>query len=474
MPNIQQGGGWFSSRRWRQVLGMRAPARVRWGAPRSWRCAQRSGLLSLACALMGVGTAQAQPTEAVLYNFCTQANCADGGASVAGLATDSAGNLYGTTLIGGGPSSCGGAPGCGAVFMLDTMGNYTVLYRFCAQPNCADGYSPYGGVILDSAGNLYGTTAWGGTGSYGNCFNGFNAGCGVMFELSADGNYTVLHNFCSLPGCADGVAPEGNLVLDSSGNLYGIASGGVSNYGTVFKLDTAGNHVVLYTFNEHAWWGDNGEPSLVLDPDGNLYGAAPYGGASSCHCGVVFKLSQTGDYQALYSFTGGADGANPVGGVILDSAGNLYGTTYYGGASGGGVVFELDAAGNYTALYNLSSASGRNPVGGLLLDSTGNLYGTTALGGANEIIGVVTGGGVVFELDTTGTYTILYSFPSVVPPPVLPGYFPQSNLISDSVGNLYGTTTYGGTGTGNGAGVVFELTIGLAPPTTSVASSSSP
>jgi uncharacterized repeat protein (TIGR03803 family) len=492
MPNMQQGGGWFSIR-WRQVIGVLAPAGVLLSAWRSTRSVQRSGLLLIACALAGVGIAHAQPTEVVLHNFCAQANCADGGVGVAGLTSDSVGNLYGTTLLGGagefvppGPVGCGAGPGCGVVFKLDKAGNYTVLYSFCGQLNCADGQSPYGGVVLDPAGNLYGTTFYGGGpgGGYLCAFAGSCNGAGVVFKLDTAGNYTVLHNFCSLQGCADGALPKGNLARDSVGNLYGIASYGVSGKSTVFKLDAAGNFSVLYTFYQ-AWWVDNGEPSLVLDSAGNLYGASPFGGAyksdTSYGGGVIFTLSQTGQYQALYSFpNSGAAGSNPVGGVIRDAAGNLYGTTYGGGSAAGGVVFRLDTAGNYTVLYNFCSAAavtgscsdGRNPVGGLLLDSAGNLFGTTGLGGANEsgCFGC-TGGGVVFELDTTGNYTVLNSFPRVVPTPAV-GYFPQSNLISDSAGNLYGTTYAGGAG--NGGGVVFELSLGMSPTTITLASSSNP
>jgi uncharacterized repeat protein (TIGR03803 family) len=289
---------------------------------------------------------------------------ADGGLPVGGVIRDSAGNLYGAT-------NRGGTLGYGVVYKLDSAGNYTVLYTFTGG---ADGGAPYAGVIRDSAGNLYGTTSSGGIGQEG--------GYGVVYKLDSAGNYTVLHTFT---GGADGWGPEAGVNRDSAGNLYGTTSDGVSiGGGVAYKLDADGNYTVLHSFTESAW--PNG---TILAPDG-LYGTAQGGGTTGG--GVVYKLGAAADYTVLYNFTSGSDGGLPVTGVIRDSAGNLYGTTYRGGTAGFGVVYKLDSAGNYSVLYNFTSgADGGIPYGGVILSPAGYLIGTTQEGGSN-------GGGVVFVL----------------------------------------------------------------------------
>jgi uncharacterized repeat protein (TIGR03803 family) len=181
---------------------------------------------------------------------------------------------------------------------------------------------------------------------------------------------------------------------------------------------------------------------LIEDSAGDLYGTTSGGGASGL--GVVFMLNKTGE-TVLHSFTGGADGRAPYAGLTQDSAGNLYGTTFGGGASGLGVVFKLNKTGE-TVLYSFTIADGANPYAGLTRDSAGNLYGTTSAGGASN-------SGVVFKLDTTGTETVLHSFTGGAD-----GAKPSAGMIQDSAGNLYGTTYYGGSGrTSSGNGVVFML-----------------
>jgi uncharacterized repeat protein (TIGR03803 family) len=228
------------------------------------------------------------------------------------------------------------------VFKLDTSGKETVLYSFTGG---ADGGNPGAGVIRDSAGNLYGTDE-----NFAKC-----GGCGVAFKLDAAGNKTVLHSF---GGGTDGIMSMASLIRDSAGNLYGTTeyggvTGGVcgtSGCGVVFKLDTAGAETVLYKFTG----GSDGAKlasSLIRDSTGNLYGTtyaggvttgacATIGGISMPGCGVVFKLDAAGNLTVLHAFTG-LDGANPVAGLIRDSAGNFYGTAVHGGASHGGVVFKL-------------------------------------------------------------------------------------------------------------------------------------
>jgi uncharacterized repeat protein (TIGR03803 family) len=374
--------------------------------------------LALGAIIMTTGiatpAAQAQ-TYTLLHRF--RVSPTDGANPHAGLIGDPAGNLYGTT-------DYGGAFGFGVVFKLDKTGE-TVLYSFTGG---ADGGNPLAGLIRDAAGNLYGTTSYGGA-----------SGWGVVFKLDTTGAETVLDTFTPR---ADGVYPDAGLIGDSAGNLYGTTyDGGASNGGVVFKLDTTRAETVLYSFTGGA---DGGHPEagLIRDPAGNLYGATRWGGAFGC--GVVFKLDTAGTETVLYSFTGRADGAYPVAGLIQDSAGNLYGTTYEGGASGLGVVFKLDTTGTETVLHTFTGGTdGANPWAGLVRDLAGNLYGTTYDGGASN-------GGVVFKLDTTGTETVLHTFTGGA----ADGQYPYAGLIRDPAGNLYGTTYRGGFA---GQGVVFKI-----------------
>ena len=246
-------------------------------------------------------------------------------------------------------------------------------------------------------------------------------------------NYTesVLHSFA---GRIDGTEPLfSGVIRDPAGNLYGTTySGGTSNYGTVFKIDTSGNETVLYSFTGRA---DGRTPyaGLVRDQAGRLYGTTYNGGLRTAMCtsgcGVVFEVNANGQEKVLHYFTGGADGALPIGGLIRDEAGNLYGTTQMGGASGSGTVFKLDATGVETVLYSFAGVpDGQYPFAGLIRDSAGNLYGTTSNGGA-------IGFGTVFKLDAAGHETVLYSFTGGSD-----GGSPQAPLLRDKNGNLYGTT----------------------------------
>lgn len=368
----------------------------------------RSGLLWLGCAATAAGVASAQMTEVVLRAF----SGANGATPYTSVTLDSAGNIYGSTNGGGagygvvykldtsrhetvlhtftggsdgaypskvilgsdgnlyGTTANGGTSSAGVVYKLDTSGNETVLYSFTGG---ADGaYPQAGGVIRDSAGNLYGTALLGGA-----------SNAGVVFKLDVANNFTVLHSFT---GGADGGNPACSLIRDAAGNLYGTAEGGGgSGAGVVFKLDTAGNETVLYNFTGG---GDGSLPEdgVIRDSAGNLYGTTYLGGAGF---GVVYKLDRSGNETVLYSFTGGADGWGPSAGVIRDSAGNLYGTTQLGGASNFGVVYKLDASGNETLLYSFTDGlDGGRPYAGVVRDRAGNLYGTASIGG-KYIKGVV-------------------------------------------------------------------------------------
>jgi uncharacterized repeat protein (TIGR03803 family) len=357
--------------------------------------------------------------ETVLYSFT---GGADGGGLPSGVIRDAAGNLYGTT-------SAGGVSNAGVVYDLDTSGQETVLYSFTGG---ADGSGPWAGVIRDAAGNLYGTTLYGGTGQ------GYS-GIGVVFEVDTTNQEAVLYAF---PGGADGSGPSAGVIEDAAGDLYGITGyGGTANAGVVYKLDASGRETTLYSFTGGA---DGGNPSggVIRDSAGNLYGTTLYGGTANY--GVVYKLDTAGHESVLYSFPGGSDGALPLAGVIRDAAGNLYGTTFSGGPADWGVVFKLDTAGNETVLFGFTGgADGGHPIAGVVRDSAGSLYGTTYNGGTANA-------GVVYKLGAEGRETVLYRFTGGAD-----GNHPYAGVIRDATGNLYGTTYYGGTGYGNG--VVYKL-----------------
>jgi uncharacterized repeat protein (TIGR03803 family) len=276
--------------------------------------------LVLLAAVLGVFISTASSARAqtysVLYSFSGQPDGANPGAALVG---DSAGNLYGTTDF-------GGAYHLGTVFKLDASGNERVLYSFKGTP---DGQEPYAGLVRDPAGNLYGTTPFGGA-----------YGWGAVFKLDAAGNETVLHSFKG----QGGFYPSGALVRDPAGNLYGTTVlGGALQHGTVFELDAAGSETVLHSFKGQE--GVHPSGALVRDPAGNLYGTTLEGGDRSCNnplgCGVVFKLDAAGNETVLHSFKGTPDGAQPEAGLVRDPAGNLYGITWNGGLYDQGTVFKI-------------------------------------------------------------------------------------------------------------------------------------
>jgi uncharacterized repeat protein (TIGR03803 family) len=367
----------------------------------------------------------------------------DGYNPYGGLVSDAAGNLYGMTSDGGAYDYYG------MVFELTAVDGWPEESLFSFDQ--IDGYTPYAGLIFDSSGNLYGTTRFGGA-----------HGEGTVFELipKSDGTWKrkVLHNFN--PNGEDGTYPTCALIFDSAGNLYGSTGlGGAHNNGTVFKLTpVAGagwSETVLHNFNPNGKDGISPYAGLVSDSAGNLYGTTPGGGAHSY--GTAFELTpKTGGgwtEKVLHNFNGEA-GAYPKGSLTVDKAGNLYGTTIEGGAYGDGVVFELtpEAGGGWTekALHNFnpSRKDGVSPYSGLIFDAAGDLYGTTIEGGGHN-------GGTVFELSPgTGggwTETVLHRFDDKS----TDGNTPYASLIFDAAGNLYGTTYSGGV---YGAGTVFELT----------------
>src|SRR5581483_11349540 len=258
----------------------------------------------------------------------------------------------------------------GTVFKLDSVGIETVLHSF----HVLDGSYPAGGLLRDQAGDLYGTTVGGGV---------FDVG--TVFKLDPTGKLTHLHNFT---GSTDGANPQARLIRDASGNLWGTTYvGGAAQAGTIFKLDASGNGAVVYSFSQSS--GANPYAGLVRDPNGNLYGTTSFGG--SFGFGTVFKLDAAGNETVLYSFAGSADGAQPLGSLILDGTGALYGTTQLGGTYSLGTVFKVDSVGNHTILHSFNGTDGANPVAGLVRGNSGSLYGTTLQGGSY-------GYGTVFEI----------------------------------------------------------------------------
>jgi uncharacterized repeat protein (TIGR03803 family) len=331
---------------------------------------------------------------------------------------------------------------------------FKVLHTF----HGGNGAGPIGQLVRDPAGNLYGTTAGGGTGR---C----NGGCGTAFKLDKTGKLVWLHSFNG----GDGNSPFAGLLRETDGSVYGTTvNGGRKNKtcplgcGVVFKLDKAGRETVLYKFSGNP---DGYYPigPLVKDTAGNFYGATQLGGTSGL--GTVFRVDKKGKETVRYSFTGASDGCAPAGGVIFDAAGNLYGVAFQGGVgfcnSGYGVVYKLDTAGKQTVLHSFDVSDGAYPSSVLLLDSAGNFYGTTQAGGNSIECGG--GCGTVFELspslDGGWKETLLYSFCSLsnCTDGELPGPGP---LVRDASGNLYGATLIGGVYRrckGDSCGVVFKL-----------------
>ncbi|MGA2001896.1 MAG: choice-of-anchor tandem repeat GloVer-containing protein, partial [Terriglobales bacterium] len=275
-------------------------------------------------------------SETVLYDFL---GGTDGDEPNGSLVFDKTGNLYGTTYNGG---SVGGIATNGTIFKVSPTGTETVLHRFAASKQ--DGEFPNAGLVMDKHGNFYGTTIDGGVnGDYGPGLP-CTRECGVVYQLTAAGSEKVLYAFKGSKE-GDGAAPLDSLILDSKGNLYGTTyAGGTYGQGTVFELTPAGQEIVLYSFSGTP---DGGFPAghLVMDSQGNLYGTTSYGGTYGQ--GTVFELTTGGVEKKLYSFTGGADGGSPLAGLVIDSQGNLYGTTFLGGnfnsicQVGCGVVFKV-------------------------------------------------------------------------------------------------------------------------------------
>lgn len=341
-----------------------------------------------------------------------------------GLITDATGNLYGV--------SQGGFNSMGAIFAISRDGTLSVLHSFSGT----DGSYPEVHPIHDRFGNLYGTTSLGGS--------NIACSCGTVFKLTAAGEFTLLYSFNGA------YAYPSALTLDSAGNLYGFEYGSNLN-GAIFEITPAGLYSVVYTFCSLPNCADGSMPvgRLIVDRAGNFYGATNRGGAFDA--GTVFELTPELAESVVYSFTGGADGANPVGKLTQDAHGNMYGVTYEGGSVAGtvagtavsGTLYEITSSGEESVLYNFcqqtNCADGAHPLGSLARDASGNLYGTTTFGGAND-------SGVVFKIATNGTETMLADLSIDADG--------GNGALVDDQGNVYVEIYSGGT---NNEGAVMKL-----------------
>lgn len=330
----------------------------------------------------------------------------DGSFPTAGLVRDSTGNLYGTTFY-------GGANSLGVVFKLDTSNNETVLHSFAGG---SDGANPYGGVIRDSAGNLYGTTTAGGSPT---------CQCGIVFKVSSSGKETVLYRF---RGGTDGAVPWSGLTRDSEGNLYGTTtSGGYSNYGTVFKVNSSGKESVLYRFRGGS---DGSAPvaGVIRDSEGNLYGAT----------GALFKIDTSNHFTVLWDI-----GTVVQGDLSFCHGSGICGTTYQ---CEGGSVWEFTTSGEFAVLYSaLDYNAGCEFAGNVVQDKAGNLYSSASGAGVDD-------SGTLFEVFAGGGGQTIYAFNGYSD-----GGYPQGDLVLDKQGNLYGTTNSFGNSDCQ-CGTVYKLT----------------
>jgi uncharacterized repeat protein (TIGR03803 family) len=382
------------------------------------------------------------------------------------------GTLYGTARFDGSPeANCGG--GCGTAFKLTPGGALTVLYNFCSQAACADGAYP-GGLVQSSDGNMYGITGSGGTGTYCTTRSSSTAGCGTVFSITPAGELTTLYSFCSQANCSDGYVGGfiAGLIQATNGSLFGTTYGGGANsYGTVFEITPTGTLTTLYSFCSETNCADGSYPyaALIQGNDGNFYGTTN-GGGSSSHCtttggcGTVFSITPAGNLTTIYNFCNlqnCTDGTTPYSALAQGTDGNFYGTTYFGGANSScpgncGTVFKITPSGTLTTLYSFcpqtGCTDGFGPWAGLRLGTDGNFYGTTGYGGNTD--GGASGNGIIFEVTPAGALTVLHSFDNT------DGSGPFAQLVQATNGIFYGTTVYGGDlscSSPNGCGTVFSL-----------------
>lgn len=423
--------------------------------------ARRAQLASLAILMALLTTVPAAPAQTfrVLHTFT---GGSDGATPLTGLTIDQAGNLYGTTAYGGtGACSFQQPSGCGTVFRMTLKNSAWIFfptYSFGGW-TVGDGMFPMGRVVFGPDGRLYGTTPEGGTRA--NCSHGSLIGCGTVFSLRPQATppptpfkpwqETVVYRFQSVP---DGAAPVGEIAFDRNGNLYGATeTGGSGGGGSVYELLPSQNwsKSILYSTADV----NEIRSGVTLDSRGNVYATTYEGGPQDD--GSVFEVTRTGSGwigSVLHSFSGN-DGLGVTAGVILDPSGNLYGATINGSPDGNAYVYELSpSAGGwtYTSLYGIAQSYGGGPAANLVMDAAGNLYGTTVGDYYTQ-----NPYGSVFKLSSSNgvwQYTELHRFTGGAD-----GGTPHSNVVIDTAGNLYGTASAGGSGcNGTGCGVVWEIT----------------
>jgi uncharacterized repeat protein (TIGR03803 family) len=418
----------------------------------------------LGCLVSLLFAAMAVPSSA--QNFVSLSNFErkNGSEPIGSLVQGPDGTFYGTTQAGGNTSNGCPSFGCGTAFKVTPEGVVTSLAF-----NPAEGLYPSSSVLLATNGNFYGTAPRGGANTTG-CAGG---GCGTVFEIAKSGRVTVLHDFCSEPGCTDGGQPGGQyggevsapLTQVPDGNFYGTTLGyGTNGGGTVFKMTASGTLTTLYSFCALTNCADGSEPQgpPIQSTDGVLYGTTGFGGNPACPdlgCGTFFKITPEGVLTTLHQFNG-TDGWD-IGGLIQEPNGNFYGTTQLGGnlkcdpPYGCGTVFEITPLGKVTTIHTFEATDGVGPSGQLVRGSDGNLYGTTS-GTKN---GRPFSYGTIFEI-SHGTLTTLHSFVGT------DGFNPFGGLLQATNGKFYGTTYEGGDPTcdhGYGCGTIFSLDMGLGP-----------
>jgi len=381
------------------------------------------------------------------------------------------GNLYGTTEYGG-----GGA--IGNVYKVSPDGTLSNLYSLCPKyPTCPNGTTPWGGLVLATNGNFYGSTT--------DVFQYGYVLPGSIFELGPTGTFKTLLYFD--PSGDNGGAPLSSLVQGNDGNLFGAGnSGGKHQSGTIFRMTLSGQLTTAYDFCSKLYCSDGVFPNAItLGSDGNFSGTTLYGGmGQSCPtggCGTVFKLTPGGGFTTLYNFcslANCADGAYPTGNVVLAEDGNLYGATVAGGTGTNcvlsspyncGTFFKLTPSGVLTTLHSFCSVGtncldGSNSYGAIMEGTDGNFYGTTWQGGANSshlCFNADSGCGTVYQITKAGELTTIYNFCGQ--DACADGYRPLGGLMQATNGLIYGTTEYGGTMVNGGAGVVFSVDAGMAP-----------
>ena len=437
---------------------------------------------------VGAASAHAAGTYTDLHDFggsivnADGSTGPDGGSSNSRVTVDAAGNLYGTT-----PS--GGPFGGGILWKLTPAGVYTDLHDFggTITPDgvdpIVDGYSPHAPITITNSGSMYGTTQ-----------NGGVNGNGIVWEITAAGDYLDLHDFGGTVTNADsstgqdGIASQSSVTIDSSGNLYGTAqAGGEFSHGMVWEITADGEYRDLHDFA--GLDGATPQGGVKLDGAGNIYGTTSQGGVNSPDLssvgGVLWEITTAGDFEDLHDFGGttvnsndlsGADGAGPIGDLTFDAAGNLYGATLGGGGAAqtifiwwagsmttGGMVWELSSTRVYSDLHdfggNLTSPTGATyvdgfyPFDGVTLDTSGNIYGTASWGGANQFAGIV------WKIDATGAYKILHDFGGNATTTngtlVEDGSSPLAGVAIDASGNLYGNTQFT---VPSGSGSIWKIT----------------